>query len=189
LLTVCWNIIISMKLKVLLFFLLTLLTSCSKYNYAKAEKAPSNTTPCTVVRVVDGDTFHCTLSNGEEVKVRLIGVDTPESADNPKARRDSERTGQSLEEIIKMGRQAKEFTKRLLPKGEKVYLEFDVQKTDKYGRLLAYVWLSDGRMLNEVLIREGYAQVYTIPPNVKYQERFLEAQRYARENRKGLWGQ
>ena len=189
LLTVCWNIIISMKLKVLLFFLLTLLTSCSKYNYAKAEKAPSNTTPCTVVRVVDGDTFHCTLSNGEEVKVRLIGVDTPESANNPKARRDSERTGRSLEEIIKMGRQAKEFTKSLLPKGEKVYLEFDVQKTDKYGRLLAYVWLSDGRMLNEVLIREGYAQVYTIPPNVKYQERFLEAQRYARENRKGLWGQ
>ena len=59
-----------------------------------------------------------------------------------------------MEEIIKMGRQAKEFTKRLLPKGEKVYLEFDVQKPDKYGRLLAYVWLSDGRMLNEVLDAE-----------------------------------
>ncbi|MFN3265126.1 MAG: thermonuclease family protein, partial [Aquificaceae bacterium] len=56
------------------------------------------------------------------------------------------------------------------------------------GRLLAYVWLSDGRMLNEVLVKEGYAMVYTIPPNVKYQERFLQAQRYARENRKGLWG-
>ncbi|RME11542.1 MAG: thermonuclease, partial [Aquificota bacterium] len=75
-----------------------------------------------------------------------------------------------------------------LPKGETVYLEFDVQKTDRYGRLLAYVWLSDGRMLNEVLVKEGYAMVYTIPPNVKYQERFLQAQRYARENRKGLWG-
>ena len=98
---------------------LTLLTSCSKYNYAKAEKAPSNTTPCTVVRVVDGDTFHCTLSNGDEVKVRLIGVDTPESADNPKARRDSERTGQSLEEIIKMGRQAKEEKGCMVGKEEK----------------------------------------------------------------------
>ncbi len=170
------------KLLLLVFFSVI---SCS--GGSQPAKSPENTIPCTVVRVVDGDTFHCRLSSGEEVKVRLIGVDTPESSDNPKARRDAERSGQSLEEIIKMGRASAEFTKRVLPKGETVYLEFDVQKTDRYGRLLAYVWLRDGRMLNELIVREGYAMVYTIPPNVKYQERFLEAQRYARENRKGLW--
>jgi len=170
------------KLLLLVFFTVI---SCGG---SQPAKAPENTTPCTLVRVVDGDTFHCRLSSGEEVKVRLIGVDTPESSDNPKARRDAERSGQSLEEIIKMGKASAEFTKRLLPKGETVYLEFDVQKTDRHGRLLAYVWLRDGRMLNEVLLREGYAMVYTIPPNVKYQERFLQAQREAREKRRGFWG-
>ncbi len=170
---------------VILFFVL-LLFSCS--NSQPAKPPVENTTPCTVVHVVDGDTFSCKLSSGEKVKVRLIGVDTPESRDNPKARRDAERTGQSVEEIIRMGKMSAEFTRRLLSAGKTVYLEFDVQKTDRYGRLLAYVWLEDGSMLNEVLVREGYATIYTIPPNVKYQERLLEAQRYARENRKGLWG-
>ena len=169
------------KLLLLVFFTVI---SCGS---SQPAKAPENTIPCTVVRVMDGDTFHCRLSSGEEVKVRLIGVDTPESSDNPKARRDAGRSGQSLEEIIKMGKASAEFTKRLLPRGETVYLEFDAQKTDRHGRLLAYVWLRDGRMLNELIVREGYAMVYTIPPNVKYQKRFLEDQRYAWENRKGLW--
>ncbi len=170
------------KLLILVFFAVI---SCGG---SQPAKVPENTTPCTVVRVVDGDTFHCRLSSGENVRVRLIGVDTPESSDNPKARRDAERSGKSVEEIIRMGKASTEFTKRLLPEGETVYLEFDVQKTDRYGRLLAYVWLSDGRMLNELLLREGYAMVYTIPPNVKYQERFLQAQREAKEKRRGLWG-
>lgn len=177
-----------MNLRTFVVFLLCFfyILSCGK-----AEKAPlpvKDAVPCTVLRVVDGDTFHCTMSSGEEVKVRLVGVDTPESSENPKARKDAERRNVSVEEIIRMGKLSAEFTRRLLPKGTKVYLEFDVQKTDRYGRLLAYVWLSDGSMLNELLIREGYAQVYTVPPNVKYQERLLQAQRYARENEKGLWG-
>ncbi len=179
-------IIILMIARIGVLFLMFVFLSCG---YSKPNKPPvEGTTPCKVVRVVDGDTFHCTLSSGEEVKVRLVGIDTPESTDNPKARRDAERSGQSLEHITRMGKLSAEFTKRMLPTGETVYLEFDVQKTDKYGRLLAYVWLSDGRMLNEVIVREGYAMVYTIPPNVKYQERLLQAQRYARENKKGLWG-
>ncbi|MFN7064722.1 MAG: thermonuclease family protein [Aquificaceae bacterium] len=165
---------------------LVLLLSCGT---PKQKDSPvKDTVPCKVSYVVDGDTFHCKLPKGEEVRVRLVGIDTPESRGNPKARRDAERSGQSVEEIIRMGKLATEFTKRYLPKGEVVYLEFDVQRIDRHGRLLAYVWLSDGRMLNEVLVREGYAQVYTIPPNVKYQDRLLEAQRYARENKRGLWG-
>ncbi len=172
-----------------LIFIL-LLIACTKKEEAKAQKpVPEGRVPCEVVRVVDGDTFHCLLEGKEEVKVRLIGVDTPESSENQKAVRDAQRSGRDVREIVRMGKKSAEFTKSLLPKGSTVYLEFDVQKTDKYGRLLAYVWLSDGRMLNELLVREGYAQVYTIPPNVKYQERFLEAQRKAREEGKGLWGE
>jgi micrococcal nuclease len=84
------------------------------------------------------------------------------------------------------GPEASAFAKRWLD-GERVGLELDVQKIDPYGRLLAYVYLPDGRMFNETLVRQGYAQVATFPPNVKYQERFLEAQREARAANRGLW--
>jgi hypothetical protein len=67
-------------------------------------------------------------------------------------------------------------------------LELDVQKIDPYGRLLAYVYLPDGEMFNEVLLEESYAQIATFPPNVKYVYRFLEAQREARAANRGLWG-
>ena len=71
--------------------------------------------------------------------------------------------------------------------GDTVKMEFDVEKRDKYSRLLGYVYLSDGKMLNEEIVKAGYANLMTIPPNVKYQDRFLKAYREARENRKGLW--
>ncbi len=147
----------------------------------------SGRTACEVVKVYDGDTFKCRLESGEEVKVRLIGIDTPESRRNRKAYRDAERSGKSVEEIVRLGRMASAFTKKLIPPGTVVYLETDVQVHDRYGRLLAYVYLPDGRMLNEVLLEEGYATVYTIPPNVKYAERFVELQRRAREEGRGLW--
>jgi hypothetical protein len=67
-------------------------------------------------------------------------------------------------------------------------LEFNVEKVDPYGRLLVYLWLSDGRMFNEVLLREDNAQVATFPPNVKYVERLCKAQREARVADRGLWG-
>src|SRR5215218_7773304 len=85
------------------------------------------------------------------------------------------------------GPEASAFAKREL-EGEEVSLELVVQKIDPYGRLLAYVYLSDGQMFNETLVEEGYAQVATFPPNVKYQDRFLKAQREAREANRGLWG-
>jgi len=171
--------------RVILFFVILILAfsySCGDDTSQKEEKIP-----CKVVKVIDGDTFKCTLRSGEEINVRMIGIDTPESRVNPKLERDVSKTGLSREEIISMGKEATEFTKRLLPKGEVVYLEQDVQKTDRHGRVLAYVWLKDGRMLNEILVREGMAQVYTIPPNVKYQERLLKAQRLAMEEGKGFW--
>lgn len=72
-------------------------------------------------------------------------------------------------------------------KDQKVQLEFDVGERDKYDRLLAYVYLVDGTFVNAKLVEEGYAQVMTIPPNVKYQDVFLKLQTTARDQNKGLW--
>jgi micrococcal nuclease len=135
----------------------------------------------TVTYVVDGDTVHVVLADGREEKVRFIGVDTPEST----------------KEVEPYGMEAAAYTKSRLD-GRRVWLEKDVAERDKYGRLLAYVWLSppenDGeaevraKMFNAELLLEGYAQVMTVPPNVKYADLFAELQREAREAQKGLWG-
>jgi micrococcal nuclease len=139
-----------------------------------------------VIRVIDGDTIKVDLQ-GQTESVRLIGIDTPESRVNDKAMRDSERSGQDLAAIVSQGKEATAFTRSRVKKGDTVRLETDVQLRDKYHRLLAYVWLPDGTMLNEAIVRAGYAQPVTYPPNVKYQSIFLEAARDARKNRRGLW--
>jgi endonuclease YncB( thermonuclease family) len=128
----------------------------------------------TVSRVVDGDTVEVAPAVEGLTEVRLIGVDTPETSHPTYGEQP-------------YGQQAKEFTISRL-QGEQVALEFDVERVDPYGRLLAYVWLSDGKMFNEVLLKEGYAQMATFPPNVRYVERFQEAQREARAASRGLWG-
>ena len=127
-----------------------------------------------VVRVVDGDTIKVNF-NGIEESLRLIGIDTPESV-HPDA-----------DKNIKEGIIASDYTKSML-EGKEVRLEFDVQQRDRYGRLLAYVWLGN-KMFNKTLLDEGYAQVSTYPPNVKYVSDFVELERIARENNKGLWKQ
>jgi hypothetical protein len=78
--------------------------------------------------------------------------------------------------------------KHICPPGTKVRLEYDVQLLDKYGRILAYIWLPDGRMLNEVIICSGYATPLTIPPDVKYADRFRRCYQTARGEGLGLWG-
>ena len=125
-----------------------------------------------VVRVIDGDTLEVQF-NGKTEKVRLIGVDTPETV-HPTIGEEP------------YGKAASNFTKSQL-EGKQVTLELDVQERDQYGRILAYVWLN-GKLFNEVLLREGYAQVATYPPNVKYVEKFTAAQKEAREAGRGLWG-
>ncbi len=127
-----------------------------------------------VSRVVDGDTVRISPAVDGKNEVRLIGVDTPE-------------TKEPGCEVQPYGPQASEFTTREL-QGEEVELEFDVERTDRYGRLLAYVYPRDEEMFNETLLREGYAQIATFPPNVKYVDRFLAAQEEARTTRQGLWG-
>lgn len=140
----------------------------------------------TVVRVVDGDTLKIEM-NGHEEAVRLIGIDTPESKANKKARKDAVKTNHDVEAITAMGKEAAKYVKTLVRKGDMVGIEFDVQKRDKYNRLLVYAYLSDGKMLNEEIIKAGYANVMTYPPNVKHQERFVKAYRDARDTRRGLY--
>ena len=135
-----------------------------------------------VSRVVDGDTLK--LSDGE--RVRLIGIDTPELHYSNKLLRDSKRTHRDIETIQEMGKRAAMFTKGLCDK-KKVRLELDVEKRDKYGRCLAYVYLEDGTFVNAKIMEEGYAQVMTIPPNVKYADYFLKLEKEARANHRGLW--
>ncbi|MDD4980277.1 MAG: thermonuclease family protein [Candidatus Omnitrophica bacterium] len=136
-----------------------------------------------VKRVVDGDTIQ--LETGE--KVRLIGIDTPEMHESNKLYKDSQRSGQDTAAIRESGRRAYEFTKKLV-EGKRVSLEFDVEKYDKYQRLLAYVYLKgDGTFVNAEIISQGYASLMTIPPNVKYADSFLKLYQEARQNKRGLW--
>ncbi len=149
-----------------LLSLLVLLASVA--GIAGAQPAPLEGT---VVRIVDGDTIHVRLADRIE-KVRYIGVNTPE-VHHP---RKGEEPG---------GREAAQVNRDLV-EGKRVRLELDVQSRDRYGRLLAYVWVGD-TMINAELVRLGYAQVMTVPPNVRYQSLFLNLQRDAREAARGLW--
>jgi len=135
-----------------------------------------------VERVVDGDTVK--LSDGE--RVRLIGIDTPELHYSNKLLADSRRSHKDIETIQGFGMDAKKYVQSLVF-GKRVRLEYDVEKRDAYGRILAYVYLGDGTFVNGKIVRDGYAQTMTIPPNVKYADHFLKMQREAREAKRGLW--
>lgn len=144
-------------------------------NNASTSDNPSNISSelYKVVRVVDGDTIIIDY-NGTEERVRLIGVDTPESVHPDK------------EKNTEFGTTASNFSKELLT-DKYVKIELDVQERDQYGRILAYVYLNDV-MVNKTLLQEGYAKVATYPPNVKYIDDFTSIQEEARNNKKGLWG-
>jgi len=141
---------------------------------------------CRLVRIVDGDTIVVEYK-GKSERVRLTGIDTPETSANAKALRDAERKKTDVNVIVLQGEKAAAFAESLLAGEEILFLEFDLQKRDRYGRLLAYVYLADGRMINELMLKAGYATLMTIPPNVKYRDRFLKAYREARTLKRGLW--
>jgi micrococcal nuclease len=125
-----------------------------------------------VVRVSDGDTIRVRLASGREERVRYIGVDTPETA--------------------KPGTQAECYADRAaafnasLVADRAVRLVLDAEERDRYGRLLAYVYAGD-RFVNEALVRDGYAQPLTVPPNVRHADRFRRLAEEARRAGSGLW--
>ena len=135
--------------------------------------APSATQEGVVTRVVDGDTIHVSV-DGRRERVRYIGVDTPESR----------RPGTPVQCFA---RAASAFNARLVA-GRRVRLSTDVERRDRYGRLLAYVRrLPDGLFVNAELVRRGYATVLTVPPNVAHAVELLRLQRAARRAGSGLW--
>jgi micrococcal nuclease len=124
----------------------------------------------TVSRVVDGDTIEVSPAVDGIQDVRLIGVDTPETYGGTEP----------------FGAQASDFTKGALT-GQRVALEFDAERIDPYGRVLAYVWTSQSNMFNSQLVRSGLAQVATFPPNTKYVSTFETLQQQARAENRGIW--
>jgi micrococcal nuclease len=143
----------------------------------KAERAswpdpPKDAVAAKVQRVVDGDTFVAGVK-GRRERIRVIGVDTPESVD---PNRPDEPYGE----------EASNFAKHHLD-GATVRLAGDVEPRDRYGRMLAYVWLEDGTFWNALLAAEGYAQQLTIPPNVTYASLFRRLVGEARGHNRGLW--
>ena len=129
---------------------------------SRGPSQPGNLETATVAKVVDGDTIE--LTDGR--RVRYIGINTPER-DQP-----------YYEEAAETNRQ--------LVEGRGVQLEFDVETFDQYGRTLAYVW-SNGVMANWEIVNRGFANAFTVPPNVRYEGQFREAERDAREAERGLW--
>jgi micrococcal nuclease len=129
--------------------------------------APGATGAATVTHVTDGDTVWLSTLG----KVRLIGIDTPEVYGH----------------IDCYGPQASAFTDRVLRPGTRVRYEIGREAHDVYGRTLAYLWLGDGRMFNELLAADGYARPLTIPPNDDYARLFAVAAARARSARRGLW--
>ena len=127
-----------------------------------------------VTKVVDGDTVAVNI-NGKNATIRLIGLDTPETVDPRKL-------------VQCFGKEASARAKEILA-GKRVRLEMDglQGQLDKYGRLLAYVFLEGGALFNKLMIAEGYGHEYTYHLPYKYQKEFKEAEKTARENQKGLW--
>lgn len=129
----------------------------------------------TVKRVVDGDTF-IYKENGNNVRVRMIGIDTPESVAPEETGKTNTTEGKTVSDYIKD-----------LLEGETVYLEYDAGPTDKFDRELAYVYLSDGTRIQDMLISMGYAKTMTIQPNVRYAEHFVELEQAAHDKKVGFW--
>jgi len=139
-----------------------------------------------ILSITEGDTIVIRLQGYKE-KVRLIGIDAPKCRPNPKAEKDVIRTGAYLRTINEMGQGATRYVKSVLKSGDHVNIELDVQERDWYGTLLGYVWLQDGRMLNEEIVRAGFAGLTTYPPKIRHLRRLQEAYRSAREEKRGLW--
>jgi micrococcal nuclease len=158
-------------------FVMGVVVALSSVACGSGGRGPAAPTPpgtATLARVVDGDTIRVRIK-GREERVRLVGIDTPESV----------KPGTPVQ-CFALAASAR--TKALLPKGSAVRLVRDVEERDRYGRLLAYVYrASDNLFVNLALAREGYAVVLTVPPNVAHTDEFVAAARDAREHGRGLW--
>lgn len=154
--------------------------------------------PVELVRVSDGDTIVVRLDGGEE-SVRLIGIDTPEKYQSDKLERDDANSPLTKEELQRLGKEASEVTESFV-EGKWLFLELDAEERDRYRRLLAYVYFRDAsgeftfdneqfKQLNVEIVKAGWAQPLTIPPNVRYADDYLVASQQARLQDKGMWAE
>ena len=157
----------------------SLLTACGSTESA-APARPANAAPgaldpnATLVRVIDGDTIVASIG-GHDEKIRLIGIDTPE-------------TVKPNTPVQCFGPQASAFTKSLLPPGTALHLERDAEGRDDYGRLLAYVYRADdGLFINLSIVQQGDARLLTFPTNTVHAPEFIAAARTAEQADLGLW--
>lgn len=155
------------------FLLLVLVVGIFVYLGNNLGEQSSSRTPAHVEKVADGDTVTVRYKNGDNATVRLIGIDTPE-------------THHPTKPVGCFGPEAEVFTRSALD-GKDVELEFDVQRYDKYGRTLAYVYLG-GNRFNDELLKQGYAKVLNIEPNSKYARKYAFLQVEAKKSNVGLWG-
>lgn len=130
-----------------------------------APQFPEGTQEVTVVWVSDGDTYIVEL-DGQETTIRLIGVDTPESVAS------EEYQEKSGKKNTVEGKIASNVMKEKLPQGTKIYIKKGTDDTDDYGRTLVYAWFSDGTMIEDFLLENGYAVILEIEPNTEYAEHF-----------------
>jgi micrococcal nuclease len=133
----------------------------------------ARTSPWFVTRIVDGDTFYARSSDGKEVKFRPIGFDCPE-------------TGRRSGRPEPFHQEATRFTTETLLR-KVVYLEYDIDSKDQFGRDLVYVFLADGLLFNEEILRAGWAELSTVPPNVKYANILYAAMKEAQQQHRGIW--
>ena len=154
--------------------------------------------PAEVTRVSDGDTITVQL-DGREEKVRLTGIDTPETFASSKLDRDVEASPLNREEMRSLGKEATAYAEELL-EGREVYLELDAEERDRYGRMLAYVYMltpnGDWTFQNESfeqvnleMVEAGWADPLTIAPNIRYADEYENAARVARQQNRGIWAQ
>jgi micrococcal nuclease len=129
--------------------------------------------PARIMRIINGDTLNI-LYHGKWEEIKLLGLDMPETTLNDRVYERALKNSTTPAEIINRGLTGREFVKKYLQYGSQIWIEFDVQKRDHFSRLLGYVYLADGRMLNEIILGAGLCEPLLIPPNVKYQEHFQE---------------
>lgn len=132
---------------------------------------PEGAVSYTVERIVDGDTI-VVRDGGASVRVRLIGIDTPEARPEPECGADAATTR----------------LRELAPDGSRLWMTADREPVDRYDRELRYLWTADGVFVNEALVAEGHAETLRIPPNTRYATVFADAERTAKAERLGRWG-
>lgn len=130
--------------------------------------------PYKVERVVDGDTYIINIE-GKQEKIRALGIDTPESV----------AVDENAYKNCPEGEEASRYVDELIG-GKNVIIEYDARERDRFGRTLAYIYI-DGNQLEEILLTKGYARTMTIPPNIRYADKYKRMQKEARDNKEGFW--